>query len=1107
MFVTFKVFIPKWPRFVSKITNTLLAKVNATASKAKKSFHLPPATFSLRKPAWVFDVARWKRPLVKRYLKNYSVRFLSSSDDVYDKRFWFKISLRKPVFLVWGRWYPSHVRKFAQEYEVSIYHLEDGFMRSIGLGSDHVLPYSLVIDKTGLYFDASHPSDLENILERFDFSKHPTLLERAEHCMQMIRDHGLSKYNTTCSDKASYIYGPKLRKRILVIGQVEDDQSLLYGCRPIMSNADLVRLAYEENPDAQIIYKPHPDILASNRKDITDISNVATLYEALKVPLSLKDALCGVDRVYTLTSLSGFEALIHGVPVTTVGAPFYSGWGVTDDRVRIRRRTKQRSITEIFAATYLLYPQYKNPKNSKKMSLEDVLESFIETLSQQPIIIPEDIVDDTKFFNYATKSRLFSSYLYKSNPQEIAVVSDDLRALDFARGLAARGIAVTSMFSRDMLANDDDIYLSDAEVDKITIVSMHKKYSTPLSKIEADTVKLTRILSADFGEALKTITQDAFPEDVISALQASLEDYIYWEALRFHAAQSSLKDYSYVLLCIDDIEKNIDLVNSYLYHAKMLGQEGKLNIHSFNDENIAKTLIQDPAEPPATGLRASLNAVTVWMVSKTQNQSFVQWPPSKANYHYDMSDIESVKTAFSSFWSDLDRFEDESFNFSTKIGLVCGHVLGLAYAYAPSSLKLLECCSNYFDGPILFLGSALLSSDAQTETSDILLSHGLMNKSTIYNGCPQIYAKKYPPAFYERAAKIKQALCQLYLAKLAQRFSTEFVSIFAHRIDGYLNTLIHQLFFISEIQKIVQHAQFYATAMDRSPFSRMIAAIAKHQKVKSFGIQNQMISISPRCMAPAVDDMGVIDTVQADAYRLLGSRNTLHTIGGVNLGDRLETINLLKSAYSSQISRPKIFFAMQHSCFEEMFWISEALCGICKKYNYDLVIKPHPHQELAVLNKVKKIFKGMSGIKILSKESNTYEELVCCSVIVGIFSNVLLEAALCGFDVIVAAFKNIDPSIDISKRGLALKAQDKEELALYLSDLASHGPYATTLANGRQAFLHDNPQFTPPYTRYLENFVKTCLGVVDEISPTSTTPSASAQKKKPAKVLNEICQI
>ena len=48
--------------------------------------------------------------------------------------------------------------------------MEDGFLRSVGLGSDLTAPASLVVDRQGIYYDPSKPSELESILQTANFS-------------------------------------------------------------------------------------------------------------------------------------------------------------------------------------------------------------------------------------------------------------------------------------------------------------------------------------------------------------------------------------------------------------------------------------------------------------------------------------------------------------------------------------------------------------------------------------------------------------------------------------------------------------------------------------------------------------------------------------------------------------------------------------------------------------------------------------------------------------------------------------------------------------------------------------------------------------------------
>ena len=59
-----------------------------------------------------------------------------------------------------------------------------------------------------------------------------------------------------------------------------------------------------------------------------------------------------------MTSLTGFEALLQDKKVVTYGAPFYSGWGLTTDHLKVKRRQTKRTLHELISAALLLYPRY-----------------------------------------------------------------------------------------------------------------------------------------------------------------------------------------------------------------------------------------------------------------------------------------------------------------------------------------------------------------------------------------------------------------------------------------------------------------------------------------------------------------------------------------------------------------------------------------------------------------------------------------------------------------------------------------------------------------------------------------------------------------------------
>jgi capsular polysaccharide export protein len=161
------------------------------------------------------------------------------------------------------------------------------------------------------------------------------------------------------------------------VGQVEDDASIRFGSDKRHTNNDLVRIARVENPDAHIVYKPHPDVLHRKRAALSNPDEVRPICRVLDQDVPLADSFQSVDHVYTITSQAGFEALMRGIAVTALGCPFYAGWGLTDDRQPNPRRNRKLSLTEVFAAAYVLYPRYFDPELKVAITPEQAVDRLI----------------------------------------------------------------------------------------------------------------------------------------------------------------------------------------------------------------------------------------------------------------------------------------------------------------------------------------------------------------------------------------------------------------------------------------------------------------------------------------------------------------------------------------------------------------------------------------------------------------------------------------------------------------------------------------------------------------------------------------------------------
>jgi capsular polysaccharide export protein len=235
--------------------------------------------------------------------------------------------------------------------------VEDGFIRSAGLGADCVPPLSIVADRVGAHFDPGRPSELEQLLQNGSFS--PGLLDRAHYLREVIVASGVSKYST---GRRPLKRRSRHRRHILVPGQVEDDRAVISGGLGLVSNLDLLRRVRANSPDAHIIYKPHPDIEAGHRAGMLPDELCLTAADEVVRNEPISALIEFVDEVHVNTSLAGFEALLREKPVTTYGAPFYAGWGLTCDIGRVpERRTAKRTLDELIAAVLLLYPRYLDP--------------------------------------------------------------------------------------------------------------------------------------------------------------------------------------------------------------------------------------------------------------------------------------------------------------------------------------------------------------------------------------------------------------------------------------------------------------------------------------------------------------------------------------------------------------------------------------------------------------------------------------------------------------------------------------------------------------------------------------------------------------------------
>lgn len=319
-------------------------------------------------PLYASGFSRWKRPLLQAFLQGAALQFVASTEAVP----------AGATQVVWGR------RPVPPDCPVL--RVEDGFLRSVGLGAELWRPLSWVVDDLGLYYDATQPSRLEHILQHEPPA--PAAVQRAARLRQAIVAAGITKYNVGRQQwrRPPHRAGPV----ILVPGQVEADMSIRYGAARIRTNEQLLRAVRQLQPQAHIVYKPHPDVQAGLRRHGSPEQVLRGLCDEVVYDVPMHELLAQVDEVHVLTSLAGFEALLRGVPVSCHGMPFYAGWGLTHDLDLLpevaARRQRRLHLDELVHGALIAYPRYVSRTTGRFTTPERALDELVQWRARPPAL-------------------------------------------------------------------------------------------------------------------------------------------------------------------------------------------------------------------------------------------------------------------------------------------------------------------------------------------------------------------------------------------------------------------------------------------------------------------------------------------------------------------------------------------------------------------------------------------------------------------------------------------------------------------------------------------------------------------------------------------------
>ncbi len=314
-------------------------------------------------PAVAVGMRNWKRPQIARFLR----RPIFENDPARAAGI---AAANNGRVVVWASQNSYALQTACANARVPLWQMEDGFLRSRGLGAALTPAESVVVDDLGIYYNPQRPSRLEALIDA-SAALPEVALKRAEALIEMTAKARLTKYNLALPALRPDI--PAGKRVILVPGQVEDDASIRFGAGEVCTNLGLLEATRAANPDAFIIYKPHPDVEAGLRAG--GVKNAAGIADLVAENAAILPLIETAHAVWTMTSLTGFEALLRGKDVTCLGMPFYAGWGLTQDLgPPCPRRTARPDLAALAHAALIDYPLYLDPKTGRPCAPELLVE-------------------------------------------------------------------------------------------------------------------------------------------------------------------------------------------------------------------------------------------------------------------------------------------------------------------------------------------------------------------------------------------------------------------------------------------------------------------------------------------------------------------------------------------------------------------------------------------------------------------------------------------------------------------------------------------------------------------------------------------------------------
>jgi glycosyltransferase involved in cell wall biosynthesis len=280
------------------------------------------------------------------------------------------------AFAIWGAPTDSHhpIRETAAAAGKPLLCLESGFLSSPGIEGRDAPAHSVVVTQDAVYYDATRPSELVDLLNSDTFILTAGQRTRAENCVAAIVANRLSKFNHAPRIDLRPRFPADGTRRILLIDQRRRGGSVHWSLGGQASFERMMETALAM-PDCQILVKIHPEAIRDRAPSFLAPlipSPLPANFAVIDFDVNPHDLLEVVAEVFVGTSQMGFEAVLAGKQVHCFAAPYYAGWGFTRDHTVIPRRRRGRTPAEVFHLYHIVRARYFVPERGVA-EIEDLI--------------------------------------------------------------------------------------------------------------------------------------------------------------------------------------------------------------------------------------------------------------------------------------------------------------------------------------------------------------------------------------------------------------------------------------------------------------------------------------------------------------------------------------------------------------------------------------------------------------------------------------------------------------------------------------------------------------------------------------------------------------